>query len=229
MFMPSWNSSWYGNDSSTPSSHDSTFADAPPYSASHGGSSSSHHGGNFKQYDPALVQQLLSMLVGPGAFHPGSTAQGSRPSPPMGAPQPRQSVPLANLVASVSSPVTWRQTTKVAECIDAIRQKEREFDHDFSVDNIKAEMLQLATLPQTIKRLAREHKDAKERLVELQTLEPHFDECIDIRAKNYQATHSGKRQRLTPLERDLANAKKGAEEEDDAAFVAPETPPAQVA
>lgn len=147
----------------------------------------------------------------------------------MGVPQPRQSVPLTNLVNPVNSAVTWRQTAKTVDCLEAIQKKERELDHDFSVDNIKAEMLQLATLPQTIKRLARKLKDANERLVELQTLEPHFDECIDIRAKHYQATHSGKRQRLTPLERDVAKAKKGAEEAEDAAFVAPETPPAQVA
>jgi chromosome segregation ATPase len=132
-------------------------------------------------------------------------------------------------VNPVNSAINWRQTAKVDDCIESIRQKERLYDHDFSVENIKAEMIQLATLPQSIKRLARELKDAKERLAELQTLEPHFDECIDIRAKHYQATHSGKRQKLSPLERDLANAKKRAEEAEDADFVAPETPPAQEA
>jgi len=133
---------------------------------------------------------------------------------------------LSALVQQANNPVNWRRTAKAVDCIEAIRDKERVLDHDFSPENIKAERAQLKHLPHTIKRLTRELEDANERLGELQSLEPHWDECDEIRARHYQATHSGKRQRLTPQERDEAKYKKQAEAEEDANFIAPEDSPA---
>jgi hypothetical protein len=221
MFMPDYHSN---NFDAPPSPYVPTSKDVPPYTPL--------PGRNYQQFDPAIVHQLLAMLTGPGAFHPGAVHSGypKGTKPPMGVAQPRESVPLTSLVTPVNSAVSWRATAKVADCEDTIKQKERVLNHDFSPENIDAELRQLQSLPKTIKRLSGELNDANARLAELQTLEPHMDECVEIRRRQHQATHSGKRQRLTPLERDLANSKKQAEEAEeeaaDANFIAPEDPKA---
>jgi hypothetical protein len=143
-------------------------------------------------------------------------------NPGIAAPQTRQHVPLNAVVQPANSEVKWVPTVRSDECIEAIREKERKLNHDFSVENIEAEKKQLARLPATIKRKRAELENDEARLVELQSLVPHWDECVEIRRKHHQSTHSGRRLRVTPQERDEANLRRRLEKQADDDFIAPE-------
>jgi len=145
----------------------------------------------------------------PAPFHPGVVIQQQR----------RPVVALSTVVRAPESKIDWVPTVKADECDEEIMRLEREHGHDFSPENIAAERTQLGKLPTTIKRLKSELADAELRLPELTSLVPHWDHIDEVRTKKRQSTHSGKRRRLSPEERDEAAKKKKMEKAEADAFV----------
>jgi hypothetical protein len=235
MFMPF--NSWFGGgrrhenekspepmppqEAAAPAPNQMPFMPFPPFP----------YGFGYPNMPPAPGAGMPPFYFGPQQFHAGGAPMPFWP-PPYGQTMPtgsadfhgRPKIPLAAVLAPVRTSVAWVPAIQPNEGEEAVKQKERELNHDFSEKNIEAEQTQLANLPKTIKRLKAELGDAEVRLVELQTLEPHWEYCIDARRKQKMSTHAGKRKRLTPQERDEAAREKRAVEQEDGDFVAPEGP-----